>query len=100
MLLDRGLRTGDRVAYLGRNSDRLITLLLGCARSGVVLTPVNWRLAQEEVDSILDHAEAKLLVVSREHAGAATELPVISVDVWSKSAKLSDRCGLGRRRRG
>jgi long-chain acyl-CoA synthetase len=40
-LAARGLRAGDRIAYLGKNSDRYYELLFGAARAGVVMTPVN-----------------------------------------------------------
>ena len=44
---------GDRIAYLGKNSDRALLLAMGCARAGMVLVPVIWRLAPAEIDFIL-----------------------------------------------
>ena len=37
-----GCRAGDRIAYLGKNSDVFYELLLGAARAGLTLVPVNW----------------------------------------------------------
>ena len=62
-LVDLGLRKGDRVAYLGKNSDRAIMLTLGAARAGVVLIPIIWRLAPAEIEYILADSDAKVLFV-------------------------------------
>ena len=43
-LLAEGLRRGARVAYLGRESEHYFDIALGCAKSGTVLVPINWRL--------------------------------------------------------
>ena len=44
-LIASGLQPGDRIAHLGKNTDLYFELLLGAAKAGVVMTPVNWRLA-------------------------------------------------------
>ncbi len=48
-----GVRAGDRVAYLGKESEHYYELLFGAAKCGAVLVPINWRLAADEVDHIL-----------------------------------------------
>jgi acyl-CoA synthetase (AMP-forming)/AMP-acid ligase II len=58
-----GLRKGDRVAYVGKNSDWAVELALGVARAGMVLVPVIWRLAPAEIDGILRDAAPKALFV-------------------------------------
>ncbi len=55
-----GLEPGDRVAWLAQNLDVFWEALFGAAKSGVVLAPINWRLAPAEVNAILKDAEAKL----------------------------------------
>lgn len=62
-LLAMGLKKGDRVAYLGKNSDWAVELALGTARAGMVLVPVIWRLAPAEVDGILRDSAAAVLFV-------------------------------------
>lgn len=47
-LVAAGRRRGDRIGYLGKNSDRYFALLFAAARIGTVLVPLNWRLAAEE----------------------------------------------------
>ncbi len=62
-LLASGIKVGDRVAFVGKNSDSYFELLIGSAKMGAVTVPVNWRLAPPEVASILADAQAKLVLV-------------------------------------
>jgi long-chain acyl-CoA synthetase len=85
-LIAAGLSTGDRVAYVGKNSDHYFELLIGAAKAGVVTTPIGWRLAPAEIAYIIADSEAKLVFVGPEliaHVGeVAAELthrPVVIV---------------------
>jgi acyl-CoA synthetase (AMP-forming)/AMP-acid ligase II len=62
LLESLGLSPGDRVAYLGRNSDLFFPVLFGAIRAGVVLLPINWRLAAPEVAFQLEDSGARLLI--------------------------------------
>ena len=44
LLVARGIGEGDRVAVLTRNRIEFFELLLGCARLGAILVPLNWRM--------------------------------------------------------
>lgn len=61
-----GLGVGARVAYLGRESEHYYDIAFGCAKSGTVLVPINWRLTPEEVEHILRDSHAELLFVEQE----------------------------------
>jgi fatty-acyl-CoA synthase len=61
-----GLRPGARVAYLGRETEHYYDLAVGCAKAGMVLVPINWRLTAREVDHILRDSGAELIFVERE----------------------------------
>lgn len=78
-----GLRPGDRIAHWGKNSDAYFELLMGAARVGVVMTPVNWRLAAPEVAYILADCGAKMLFVGPEFGemvqSIASTLPAAAV---------------------
>ncbi len=65
-LLAMGLRKGDRIAYLGKNSDIYFELLMGAIKAGVVMAPVNWRLSGPEVAFIVDDCKAPVLFVGPE----------------------------------
>jgi len=58
-LLRFGLRKGDRVATLLFNSHELVEIFLGAAKVGGVFTPINFRLAAEEVLFLVNHSDAR-----------------------------------------
>ena len=67
--LDRlGLGWGERVAIVSHNAARLATVMLGVSAAGRVSVPVNFRLNAAEVDYIVSHCGAGLLLVDPEVA--------------------------------
>lgn len=58
-----GLRPGDRVALLDRNSRLVLDLNYACALGGFVLVPLNARLASAEVTAILAEVEPQAMFV-------------------------------------
>ena len=66
-LAERGLRRGDRLATLTGTSPDHVATLFACARLGVALQPISWRLAPAEVAYQLADAEPALLLASAEH---------------------------------
>ena len=62
-LASLGVGKGDRIAYLGKNSHLYFEILVGAAKLGAVMTPVNWRLARPEVAYVLNDCQAKTLFV-------------------------------------
>ncbi len=75
-----GLCPGDRVAYLGKNSDLAVELCLGAARAGVVFVPIIWRLAPAEVEFILADCGAKLLFVEAGFAAVPWDGPRVTME--------------------
>jgi acyl-CoA synthetase (AMP-forming)/AMP-acid ligase II len=65
-LIAEGVRKGERVSYFGKNSDHYFEILLGAAKAGVVLTPIGWRLAPDEVSFILEDCGASVVFVGPE----------------------------------
>ena len=61
-LLGLGLRPGDRVASLMPNRNALLLHYLGCARAGLVMTPLNYRYMPPEIDHALGVSEASILL--------------------------------------
>jgi acyl-CoA synthetase (AMP-forming)/AMP-acid ligase II len=61
-----GVRPGDRVAILDKNSLPYVELLFGAARAEAVQVPVNYRLAPDEIAYIVGNAEARVLVADAE----------------------------------
>lgn len=80
-----GVRPGARVSYLGKNSDHYFEVLFGAAKAGVVMAPVNWRLAPAEIVYIVNDCRAEALFVGAEFVDLARklvrELPTIRLIV-------------------
>src|SRR5437660_4465848 len=60
-LLGLGVRKGDRLAVLSRNSHAFAALRFAVARIGAVLVPINFMLNPDEINFILKSSGAKLL---------------------------------------
>ncbi len=56
-----GVAAGGRVAVISQNSSRLFTSFFGVSGWGRVLVPVNFRLAQPEIDFIIAHSGAEVV---------------------------------------
>jgi long-chain acyl-CoA synthetase len=70
-LLDAGVGSGDRVAHLDQNAPECIELLFAAAKVGAVLVPLNWRLAEPELEAIVADAGAALVVCGPDFAAHA-----------------------------
>ena len=75
----RGLVKGDRIAWLGKNSDLHCQLYMAAARIGVVMVPIGWRLAVPEIAFILQDTGAKLVFAGEEFEETA-EAVIHSLD--------------------
>ena len=65
-LLGFGLQKGDWVATLIFNSNELVEVFMGAAKVGGVFTPINFRLAAEEVVYLVNHSDARFFVFGEE----------------------------------
>ena len=61
-----GIGFGERVAIVSQNAARLLIAFFGVAGHGRALVPINFRLSPPEIDYIVDHAGASLLLVDPE----------------------------------
>ena len=62
-LQDMGVEAQDRVAYLDKNTPEYFTYLFGASKLNAVTVAVNWRLAAPEMEYILQHSQAKVLLI-------------------------------------
>ena len=69
-----GVQAGDRVALLLHNGFEFVESLLACHKLGACAVPVNFRLALEEMEFILDDAGAVGVISGEELADAASIL--------------------------
>ncbi len=73
-LLSAGLGAGDRVVYLGKNSDDFFIALYGTTKAGACFCPLNWRLSKPELCVVLADANARFAFVEPEFAALWAEI--------------------------
>lgn len=82
-LAARGIRHGDRVAYLGVNAVEVFETFFACWLLGAVAVPLNYRLAGPEIHYMLEDCGATALVHSPDAtalvAAAAPPCPVFAL---------------------
>ncbi len=64
-LAERGLKNGDRIAVLSRNRPEVVETF-GASKAGIIVLPLNWRLASEELLHPLTDGEPTALLVAPE----------------------------------
>jgi fatty-acyl-CoA synthase len=64
--LAAGLERGDRVATLTGNTPEHVEVLFACAKSGLMLLPLSWRLTAPELRYQIDDAKPSLFLVEDE----------------------------------
>ncbi|MBA4358581.1 MAG: hypothetical protein C0405_12745, partial [Desulfovibrio sp.] len=61
-LADLGLKQGDRLAMLSMNRAEFVEVMMACAKLGLILVPLNWRLTASELGFIIGDSGAKALI--------------------------------------
>jgi fatty-acyl-CoA synthase len=71
-----GIAPGDRVAVLAPNTTDMFEVQFACGRIGAIFVPLNWRLANPELEAILADCTPALLVHDPEFSARAEDLGV------------------------
>ncbi|MEZ5220262.1 MAG: AMP-binding protein [Ilumatobacteraceae bacterium] len=77
VLRSLGVQPGERVAILSGNRREVYEVIQAVAHCGVLLVPINWHFAGEEVQYVVENSGSKVLFVDPTYASAADgiELP-------------------------
>jgi len=78
-LQNAGVKHGDRLAVLGKNSLEYFLLYGAAAALGAIVLPVNWRLSEDEVSYILDDGAPTILFADEEFE-AISKKPAGKID--------------------
>ncbi|MGE8942401.1 class I adenylate-forming enzyme family protein [Leptospira interrogans] len=70
-LVRRGLKRGDSIAVIAANSAAFVALYFGAMRAGIVVVPVNYKVAADTVAYIVGDAEVKLVFTDAERIALA-----------------------------
>lgn len=69
-----GMKQGDNVALLQYNYPEMLESMFACFKAGLGAVPINWRLHPKEFAFIIDHSEAKGVIVSEEFNESILEI--------------------------
>ena len=95
-LRELGLERGDRVAVLAANCHRYVAAYLGVPAAGMVLVPLNTRLAERELVDIVRAARPSLLVTDRDPGALAGIVGrVVTFEEWDEMVDAAEPGGLG-----
>ncbi|MCM1314571.1 MAG: acyl--CoA ligase [Muribaculaceae bacterium] len=74
LLLERGVRKGDKVGILLMNCLEWLPVYFGILKTGALAVPLNFRYTAEEIRYCLDLAEVDVLVFGSEFIGRVEEI--------------------------
>jgi 2-furoate---CoA ligase len=80
-----GLKPGDHIVTVLQNCEAAATLQWACQLAGIIVTPVNWRAKDDELDFCIENSESRAVIFQDVSAPAveksrrAPHLPRISV---------------------
>jgi 2-furoate---CoA ligase len=89
-----GLNSGDHLLTAAQNRWEAATIHWACQFAGVIVTPVNWRATADELDFLIENAEAKAVI----YEGATAEATAQSKAAQSRPRIALDKVQSGETR--
>ena len=74
VLLEKGVKKGDRVGILMMNSVEFVESFFAIAKVGGVVVPLNWRLVADELEFILKDSGTSMLLFGDEFAETVADI--------------------------
>ena len=94
-IIDLGIRKGDRIAMMMRNSEKFVAVYFGILKAGAVVVPINISLVKSEVQFIVNNCEARMFIYDEVFApvlaGIEAELPgVENFVLWCRFDSVTE----------
>jgi fatty-acyl-CoA synthase len=98
-LVQAGIQQGDHVAVMLPNTHYMLECFYGICQLGAAMVPLNYRLSPEDLEYIINHSDAKMLIVDEEFTRPIEEIEdklaldqviIVSVDGCTTSLKGVD----------
>jgi long-chain acyl-CoA synthetase len=71
LLTGLGVGPGDRVLWMAQSSSAFLEVLVGCAKIGAMVCPVNWRQSAAELAFVLEDFSPRVVLWQHEEIGEA-----------------------------
>jgi fatty-acyl-CoA synthase len=69
-----GIREGEHVAVMLPNTHYMLECFYGIGQLGAVMVPLNYRLSAKDLEYIIKHSDAKMLIVDEEFTNPIEEI--------------------------
>ncbi|WP_068673248.1 long-chain-fatty-acid--CoA ligase [Oceanobacillus sp. Castelsardo] len=73
-LHESGIQEGDHVAVMLPNTHYMLESFYGISQLGAVMVPLNYRISASDMEYIINHSDAKMLIVDEEFAAPIEEI--------------------------
>ncbi|WNS76175.1 AMP-binding protein [Bacillus sp. DTU_2020_1000418_1_SI_GHA_SEK_038] len=73
-LLEMGVKKGDRIAAIGRNSPEMVLLSYALLKIGAWYTPLNFMLKPQEISQLINISQTRMFFVDRANIGAVKSI--------------------------
>ncbi|ASK60762.1 o-succinylbenzoate--CoA ligase [Virgibacillus phasianinus] len=73
-LQQAGIGQGDHVAVMLPNTHYMLECFYGICQLGATMVPLNYRLTADDLKYIINHSDAKMLIVDEEFSGPIEEI--------------------------
>lgn len=73
-LHEAGIQEGDHVAVMLPNTHYMLESFYGISQVGAVMVPLNYRISAADMEYIINHSDAKMLIVDEEFASPIEEI--------------------------
>ncbi|PAV28841.1 o-succinylbenzoate--CoA ligase [Virgibacillus profundi] len=73
-LNEAGIQEGDHVAVMLPNTHYMLESFYGICQLGAVMVPLNYRISAADMEYIIKHSDAKMLIVDEEFSGPIAEI--------------------------
>ncbi|MET3576728.1 long-chain-fatty-acid--CoA ligase [Bhargavaea ullalensis] len=73
-LQEAGIREGDHVAVMLPNTHYMLECFYGICQMGAVMVPLNYRITASDMEYIINHSDAKMLIVDEEFSAPIEEI--------------------------
>jgi fatty-acyl-CoA synthase len=92
MLIDAGVKPGERVAICATNSLAYVALILGSIRAGAIVSPINFRCTPREIAELCDSTEPAIAFAGAEQlaqmtAAGLSPLPMAAIEALREGAE-------------
>ncbi|QDI92301.1 long-chain-fatty-acid--CoA ligase [Salicibibacter halophilus] len=71
---EAGVQKGDHIAVMIPNTHYMLESFYGICQLGAAMVPLNYRLSAEDLEYIINHSDAKMLIVDEEFTGPIEEI--------------------------